>query len=652
MTRARDLADLLTGGQTITTADNTTQLTLSSTDADASVGPVLDLVRDSGSPADSDLLGSIKFIADDDGGNATTFASVSTQIGDASDGTESSALQIKAMSAGSLVSRADFLVSETVFNNGSIDLDFRVESNGNANMLVVDAGNDRVGIATASPAYPLDVTGSTNVAAFRSSASNSLVHLPNSGSSGGDNSVSIASVNDDFYIRAGDAERMRIASDGDLGVGTSSPQARVDIRTAALGTALQLSDDTNYGVNMLGVSGGFRMKMNGAQTLTIDQTDNANVFHINGSGNLGIGHTSPTQKLHVSGNAIVSGIARLGDGSASSPAYQFVSDTNTGMFNAASDTLGFSAGGNERMRLSSTGKLDIGSVGASGGTAGEIAFGGVGGSIDGFRIRNTEGNYLELSAVSSGNSAVLTNTGVFLVGKTSDSIANNGISLAGSATGGGFLSVTNDGNACATFNRKSSSGDIITFSEDGSKVGAIGSNSGQSYFFTANDAGCGIAYGSDNAFPSNGSGALSDNSKDLGGGATRWDDVFATNGTIQTSDENEKQDIASLTSAEITAAKAISKLFKTFKWKDKVVAKGDAARTHTGVVAQQVQKAMYDAGLDATKYAFWCSNTWTNDDGNEQTRMGVRYPELLAFIGAATEQRLADIEKRLTALEE
>ena len=151
MTRARDLADLLTGGQTITTADNTTQLTLSSTDADASVGPVLDLVRDSGSPADSDLLGSIKFIADDDGGNATTFASVSTQIGDASDGSESCALQIKAMSAGSLVSRADFLVSETVFNNGSIDLDFRVESNGDANMLFVDGGNDAIGIGTSSP---------------------------------------------------------------------------------------------------------------------------------------------------------------------------------------------------------------------------------------------------------------------------------------------------------------------------------------------------------------------------------------------------------------------------------------------------------------------------------------------------------------------
>lgn len=49
------------------------------------------------------------------------------------------------------MSRADFLVSETVFNNGSIDLDFRVESNGDANLLKVDAGNDVLGIGTASP---------------------------------------------------------------------------------------------------------------------------------------------------------------------------------------------------------------------------------------------------------------------------------------------------------------------------------------------------------------------------------------------------------------------------------------------------------------------------------------------------------------------
>jgi len=37
-----------------------------------------------------------------------------------------------------------------VFNEGSADVDFRVESNSNANMLFVDAGNDKIGIGTNS----------------------------------------------------------------------------------------------------------------------------------------------------------------------------------------------------------------------------------------------------------------------------------------------------------------------------------------------------------------------------------------------------------------------------------------------------------------------------------------------------------------------
>ncbi|MFS9668747.1 tail fiber domain-containing protein, partial [Klebsiella pneumoniae] len=76
------------------------------------------------------------------------------------------------------------------------------------------------------------------------------------------------------------------------------------------------------------------------------------------------------------------------------------------------------------------------------------------------------------------------------------------------------------------------------------------------------------------------------------------------------SDEREKQQIASLTDAEMTAAKAISKLFKTFKWNDSVTEKGDNARTHAGVIAQQVETAMSDAGLDASDYAFFINTTW------------------------------------------
>ena len=44
-----------------------------------------------------------------------------------------------------------------VFNNTSADLDFRFEGNGEDNLLFGDGGNDRIGIATASPAYLVDI---------------------------------------------------------------------------------------------------------------------------------------------------------------------------------------------------------------------------------------------------------------------------------------------------------------------------------------------------------------------------------------------------------------------------------------------------------------------------------------------------------------
>ena len=44
-----------------------------------------------------------------------------------------------------------------VFNEASNDVDFRVESNGDANMLVVNAGDDAVGIGTNSPASTLNI---------------------------------------------------------------------------------------------------------------------------------------------------------------------------------------------------------------------------------------------------------------------------------------------------------------------------------------------------------------------------------------------------------------------------------------------------------------------------------------------------------------
>lgn len=121
-----------------------------------------------------------------------------------------------------------------------------------------------------------------------------------------------------------------------------------------------------------------------------------------------------------------------------------------------------------------------------------------------------------------------------------------------------------------------------------------------------------------------------DNIMTCGSSGFRWTTVYATTGTINTSDANQKEQIADLTAAELAVARRIKGLFKTFKFKDAVVAKGDGARIHVGVVAQDVQAAFAAEGLDANRYGIFCS-----DDVNGTTVLGVRYEELLSFVIAA-----------------
>ncbi len=248
--------------------------------------------------------------------------------------------------------------------------------------------------------------------------------------------------------------------------------------------------------------------------------------------------------------------------------------------------------------------------------------------------------------------------GSLLVGTTNTDPAFNNVTGQSMASTG-QLQVTRDGGTAALFNRKTSDGEIVSFRKDGATVGNIGTASSTTY--VAGDA-SGIRLGGTAFMPSTTTGANKDASVSLGHSAVRFADIYATNGTIQTSDQTEKQDIAALTSTEMLVAKRISTLFKTFRWKNKVAAKGDNARTHTGIIAQDVQAAFTAEGLDAGDYSLFISSTWLVDsegdkvaEGTEgatsKTRMGIRYPELLSFVAAYNEQRFASIETRLTALE-
>lgn len=119
-----------------------------------------------------------------------------------------------------------------------------------------------------------------------------------------------------------------------------------------------------------------------------------------------------------------------------------------------------------------------------------------------------------------------------------------------------------------------------------------------------------------------------DNTSSCGTSGNRWSVVYAATGTINTSDANQKQQIRFLTDAEKAVASRLKSLIKAFKFNDAVAKKGDAARIHVGVLAQDVRAAFEAEGLDATQYGVFCSDT--TKGGLEQ--LSVRYEELFAFV--------------------
>ena len=200
-------------GVTITTADNTDTLTLTSTDADANTGPNLKLTRNSSSPADGDVTGEISFVAENDNDEAITYSQISSRIDDASDGTEDGRLFFYTMVGGSSTERLRFNGTETAFNEGSADLDFRVESNGNAQMLMVNGGTDRVGIGL-DPGVTFDVQASVAgdlIGRFNNFNANPFVMALQMTGGSPDN-------NTNYFLACSDATttRMLIRSDGDL----------------------------------------------------------------------------------------------------------------------------------------------------------------------------------------------------------------------------------------------------------------------------------------------------------------------------------------------------------------------------------------------------------------------------------------------------
>lgn len=155
-----------------------------------------------------------------------------------------------------------------------------------------------------------------------------------------------------------------------------------------------------------------------------------------------------------------------------------------------------------------------------------------------------------------------------------------------------------------------------------------------------------------------------DNTYAIGSGVSRVTSIFATNGAIQTSDARMKTEVRAMTSQELSAAKEIAKEVGFFKWLERVETEGEMARWHTGITVQRVIEIMEKNGLDAVKYGIVCHDIWdesvnisADPDDESKTvetiipagdRYSLRYSELNVFIARGLEQRISELEEKLS----
>jgi len=428
--------------------------------------------------------------------------------------------------------------------------------------------------------------------------------------------------------------------------------------------------------------GDFLFRDNANNEMTIKVNDGSNIDFISNNADHDIRFrgvdgsttiTALTLDMSDAGTAIFNNKVGIGTSSPDGQLHLFTSDASITP-DADADDFIIEANGAAGM-----------TIGSSASSVGSIRFADSGSPRAGMIYYDHVGNAMRLYTAATERMRI-TSGGDVQIGTTTARPDNyNGSGSGTEVSALGLLRIARNGDL-VVLNRISTDGDFINFSKDASGFGQIGVSGGNNLYISGTaTAHAGVTFATRSVLPSL-EGALNDDGTDLGQNGNVFRDIYAGNTSISTSDQNKKQQIASLTDAEITAAKALSKLFKTFKWNDAVEAKGDNARTHTGVIAQQIETAMSDAGLDAGKYAFFISGTWWEtqtevaaveaDEENgieakdaytrtdtyqtqeeapegatERNRKGIRYPELLAFIGAATEQRLTSIESRLTALE-
>lgn len=141
---------------------NFANITLNSTDAGASAAPLLDLYRDSASPAASDTLGEIEFNGEDSAGNKQQYALIHASILSPTSGSETGQLHFETATGGASTEKMIIGTSNLVINEIGAVFNVRIEGDTDANLFFTDATNSKIGVGTITPLQKLDVSSTAN----------------------------------------------------------------------------------------------------------------------------------------------------------------------------------------------------------------------------------------------------------------------------------------------------------------------------------------------------------------------------------------------------------------------------------------------------------------------------------------------------------
>ena len=328
----------------------------------------------------------------------------------------------------------------------------------------------------------------------------------------------------------------------------------------------------------------------------VSDSSDATAITIDSSENVGIGETSPLAKLHI----------KTADSGASA--------------DSGADELVLENSGDTGMTIMS---------GTS--NSGSIRFGDSGDNDNGIIIYNHGSSPYMRFFVDGSERLRIDNSGNVFIATTSAARTTAGHEFHTD----GFSRHTVDGDKSMELVRTSSFGEMVEFFKDSGQVGTIGAYTTSRMYIGSGDTGLTFAPDYDAIYPVDASTPTSrDNAIDLGYITVRFDDVYATNGTIQTSDQNEKNTIAN-SDLGLDFVKQLSP--KSYKFNGKT-------RTHYGLIAQDVETVLSDINKPTTDFAGFIKGDISEEQDGSNYRYGLRYTEFISPLIKAIQEQQEQIE--------